>query len=29
MAGISMFDYVHHQDHQELAEELGLSLACE
>lgn len=27
MAGISMFDYVHHQDHQELAEELGLSLA--
>lgn len=27
MTGSSIFDYVHHQDHAEVAEQLGLSLA--
>lgn len=27
MTGSSIFDYVHHQDHSEVAEHLGLSLA--
>ncbi|KAL3873765.1 hypothetical protein ACJMK2_036854 [Sinanodonta woodiana] len=26
MAGSSIFDYVHHQDHQELAEQLGIGI---
>lgn len=28
MTGSSIFDYVHHQDHAEVAEQLGLSLAA-
>lgn len=27
MTGSSVFDYVHHQDHAEIAEQLGLGLA--
>lgn len=27
MTGSSIFDYIHHQDHSEVAEHLGLSLA--
>lgn len=27
MTGSSIFDYVHHQDHAEIAEQLGLGLA--
>lgn len=27
MTGSSIFDYVHHQDHSEMAEQLGLGLA--
>lgn len=27
MTGSSVFDYVHHQDHAEIAEQLGLSLS--
>lgn len=27
MTGSSIFDYVHHQDHAEVAEQLGLSLS--
>lgn len=27
MTGSSVFDYIHHQDHSELAEQLGLGLA--
>lgn len=27
MTGSSVFDYVHHQDHAEMAEQLGLSLS--
>lgn len=27
MTGSSIFDYVHHQDHSEVAEQLGLSLS--
>ena len=27
MAGSSLFDYVHSQDHQELADQLGIALA--
>ena len=27
MTGSSVFDYIHHQDHAEMAEQLGLSLA--
>lgn len=27
MTGSSIFDYIHHQDHAEMAEQLGLGLA--
>jgi hypothetical protein len=27
MAGSSLFDYIHSQDHQELADQLGIALA--
>lgn len=27
MTGSSIFDYIHHQDHSEMAEQLGLGLA--
>lgn len=27
MTGSSVFDYIHHQDHAEMAEQLGLGLA--
>lgn len=27
MTGSSIFDYIHHQDHSEIAEQLGLGLA--
>jgi hypothetical protein len=29
MTGSSVFDYIHHQDHSELAEQLGLGLASQ
>lgn len=29
MTGSSVFDYIHHQDHSEIAEQLGLGLASQ